>query len=149
VKVDVNNYFLSENDELYIQLQEWLKNNPFDEEEAKRNSIVGNPGMLGLKHTEDTKKLISEKIKGTKVGEDNPMKRDWVKEKHKQSQNRESTRLLRSKNKTGNTNVRGKSWFNNGEITKMLFEPLDDSWKPGRLNPHWNHKRGNVNEKEI
>ena len=145
----MNNYFLSENDELYIQLQEWLKNNPFDEEEAKRNSIVGNPGMLGLKHTEDTKKLISEKIKGTKVGEDNPMKRDWVKEKHKQSQNRESTRLLRSKNKTGNTNVRGKSWFNNGEITKMLFEPLDDSWKPGRLNPHWNHKRGNVNEKEI
>ena len=28
-------YFLSESDELYIQLQEWLKNNPFDEEEAR------------------------------------------------------------------------------------------------------------------
>ena len=67
--------------------------------------------MLGLKHTEETKKIISEKVKGTKVGDSNPMKKDWVKEKHRLSQNRESTRLLRSKNKTGNTNVRGKKWF--------------------------------------
>jgi len=143
------NFSLSENEELYIQLQEWLKNNPFDKEDVKKNSIVGNLGMLGLKHTDETKRLIGQKVKGTKVGENNPMKKDWVKEKHKQSQNRESTQLLRSKNKTGNTNVRGKSWFNNGQITKMLFGPLDDGWKPGRLNPHWNYKRGKINEKEI
>ena len=140
--------YTDENNELVISITEWCKNNPLDLSEYLKDSKVGFPGFAGMHHSDETKAFLSEIAKGKKMGDDNPMRMEWVKQKHKAAQNTEENKRKRSKNKTGNTNVRGKSWFNNGVKTKMFFDAPDDTWKPGRLNPHWNYKR-KKNDKEA
>ena len=63
-----------EEDEFITQMREWMKANPLTDEDLKdslcSNDMRGelNP-MYGLKHTEETKKLIREKAIGRKKPE--------------------------------------------------------------------------------
>jgi hypothetical protein len=78
---------------------------------------------------------LSERMK-----KENPMHNAEAKDNHLKAMRSDSRREKLSKAKKGNTNVRGKSWFNNGVKSGMFFEcPV--GWNRGRLNPHWNHKR--------
>ena len=70
----------------------------------------------------------------------NPMSTTEGKSNHQLAMQSPALRARRKEIKTGNKNVRGKSWYNNGEVTKMFLN-APDGWTKGRLNPHWNHKR--------
>ena len=37
-----------------------------------------------------------------------------------------------SERQLGNTNVRGKKWWNNGQVNKMSVECPGEQWVPGR-----------------
>ena len=129
---ELNEYaikFSEEND--IVNSSEWanMKN---------ENGLDGgrDPGFKGFIPSEEIRKIYSERMK-----KNNPMFDEEIRKKHLmkmgESDFREKITLL----KKGNTNVRGKSWYNNGKITKMFKTPPDTSWIKGRLNPHWNTNR--------
>lgn len=99
-------------------------------------------GFIGHKPSEEIRKKYSERMK-----KNNPMFDENVKQKHLLSMKSSETIKKKSQSKKGNTNVRGKVWYNNGQISKMFNSPPDDTWSKGRLNPHWNINR-NKNEKK-
>ena len=99
-------------------------------------------GFIGHKPSEEIRKNYSERMK-----KNNPMFDENVKQKHLLSMKSSETIKKKSQSKRGNTNVRGKVWYNNGQISKMFNSPPDDTWSKGRLNPHWNINR-NKNEKK-
>lgn len=70
----------------------------------------------------------------------NPMSTLEGKLNHQASMQTPAIRAKRKEIMSGNTNVRGKSWYNNGKVTKMFLNP-PNGWNKGRLNPHWNTKR--------
>jgi hypothetical protein len=85
---------------------------------------------------------ISKRMK-----KNNPMFREDVKEKHKKSINTLEITIKKSERAKGNTYNKGRKWYNNGKISKMLYECPED-WVAGRLNPHWNYKR-KINEQKT
>ena len=89
---------------------------------------------LGLSST-DAQEFHAKKMK-----EANPMSDPDIKAKHLRAVRSKSRAEKLSKAKMGNTNTKGKSWFNDGVKTGMFFE-CPEGWTKGRLNPHWNHKR--------
>lgn len=91
--------------------------------------------------SEETRSAISERMRNN-----NPMFDENVRKKHKASVNSPEQLRKKSESKKGNTNCKGKIWFNNGIESKMLFN-CPDGWVKGRLNPHWNHNRKNRNDK--
>lgn len=95
-------------------------------------------GFIGHKWNDEERAQISERM-----SRNNPMYDPKVRQKHSETMKSDLLKQRRSISKKGNTNTKGKTWFNNGEITKMFVSPPDDSWKPGRLNPHWNNNRKN------
>jgi hypothetical protein len=44
----------------------------------------------------------------------------------------EETKKIMSERQLGNTNVRGKKWWNNGQVNKMSVECPGEQWVPGR-----------------
>jgi hypothetical protein len=111
--------------------------------EKKENGLDGGreAGFIGTTNTPLTRKKTSDRMKIN-----NPMFDENVKKKHKDKINSQEVREKKSKSKKGNTNVKGKSWYNNGIECAMLFEKdVPEGWKKGRLNPHWNYKR-KINE---
>ena len=84
---------------------------------------------------DSARKKISENMK-----KHNPMKDPKTKEKHLEKMRSPERAAKLSNAKMGNKNVRGKSWYNDGEKTGMFFE-CPKGWTRGRLDPHWNHKR--------
>ena len=83
----------------------------------KRDRNGTNNSMYGKTHSTDTRKTISEKIKGKYIGENNPMygkKRTELSERNKLN--------------------KGKSWYNNGIKSKQLFEnEIPTGWVKGRI----------------
>ena len=111
--------------------------------EKVENGLDGGrePGFIGKPNTLSVRKKTSDRMKIN-----NPMFDEEVKKRHKDKINSLDIREKKSKSKKGNTNVRGKSWYNNGKECAMLFEnDVSVGWKKGRLNPHWNYKR-KINE---
>lgn len=91
-------------------------------------------------HSQEVCESISKRMKNN-----NPMFRDDVKIKHKKAINTPENIKQKSERAIGNTYTKGKKWYNNGEISKMMdFCP--EGWFVGRLNPHWNYKRKKINE---
>ena len=76
----------------------------------------------------------------------NPMFNIEIKSKHKQSINTPEALEKKSRAKVGNTNTKGKFWYNNGVDTRM-FQEAPEGWVRGRINPHWNTNR-NKDEKK-
>ena len=70
----------------------------------------------------------------------NPMFNEESRKKHKQSINTPESLEKKSRAKMGNTNTKGKSWYNNGVQSKM-FDRAPEGWVRGRINPHWNINR--------
>jgi len=91
-------------------------------------------------------KSIEEKLKiSERMKKNNPMFDDNVRKKHKQSINSEENKKRKSEIAKGNTYTKGRTWYNNGEESKMLYEcPI--GWIKGRLTPHWNYNRKKKNE---
>jgi hypothetical protein len=112
--------------------------------EKVENGLDGgkDKGIKGRTLSDAEKKMHSDRMKVN-----NPMFNDAVKLKHKNAMNTIEIKEKRSKLKTGNHNVKGKSWYNNGIITKMFYTPPDLTWSVGRLNTHWNENRKNDKEK--
>ncbi len=87
-------------------------------------TLKENPTFKGRNHSAETKKLISEKNKGKKLGLDNPMHRKEVKNKLSKYRS-------------------GKIWITNG-ITNKLIQPdqeIETGWIrgflfKGRVSPH-------------
>ena len=107
--------------------------------EKMENGLDGGrePGFVGTPNTPLSRKKTSDRMKIN-----NPMFDEEVKKKHRDRINSLEVREKKSKSKKGNTNVKGKSWYNNGIECAMLFEKdVPEGWKKGRLNPHWNYKR--------
>ena len=102
----------------------------FHREAASDRWKVDNPMFR-----KEVKEVFSERMT-----RDNPMHDPETRNKHSASMKSKERFEKLSKAKKGNTNVRGKSWFNNGVKTGMFFE-CPEGWTKGRLNPHWNHKR--------
>jgi len=115
--------------------------------EKMENGLDGGrePGFIGIPNTPLSRKKTSDRMKIN-----NPMFNKEVKKKHKNKINSQEVREKKSKSKKGNTNVKGKSWYNNGIECAMLFEKdVPEDWKKGRLNPHWNYNRKSNEEKRI
>ena len=95
------------------------------------------PGFTGTANSKEARERTSLRMKAN-----NPMNDPSVKAKHKAIMESELLSIKRSQLKKNNKNVRGKSWFNNGTVTKM-FNPdeVPDGWVKGRLNPHWNNRK--------
>ena len=89
---------------------------------------------LGLSSTD------AQHFQARKMKEANPMSDPKIKAKHLSAVRSKSRAKKLSEAKMGNTNTKGKSWFNNGVKTGM-FSECPEGWTKGRLNPHWNHKR--------
>jgi hypothetical protein len=86
--------------------------------------------------------IEARKVASERMQVDNPMFKDDIRKKHKDKINSFEVREKKSKSKKGNTNVRGKSWYNDGINCFLLFEKdVPVEYKKGRLSPHWNHKR--------
>lgn len=79
----------------------------------------------GWHHKEETKRKQSQSMKGKFAGEKNPM----YGKRFKQTEEAKHKIGLASK---GNTYVKGRHLYNNGEITIMTFE-CPDGFTPGRL----------------
>ena len=91
-------------------------------EEARRKmseSAKGNKYHLGKKHTNEAKKKMSEA---------------WSYDKHFS----DNTKKKLSEASKGNTNVRGRHWYHNGEINIMAKE-CPPGFVPGRLKGEQNH----------
>lgn len=132
-----------------------------DQEEKKRISVRlkkrWDSGIMKEPHKKATstrKTKVYKKVPVSKEARDaisermrinNPMFDDNVRKKHKDSMNSPESIRKKSLSKIGNTNCKGKTWFNNGVQTKMLFD-CPDGWVKGRLNPHWNHNRKEKND---
>lgn len=112
---------------------------PHKKATATRKTRVYNKVFL----SEEMRNSISQRMKSN-----NPMFDEDVRRKHKESVNTPEFQRKRSETSKGNKNCKGKTWFNNGMETKMLFD-CPDGWVKGRLNPHWNHKRKTKNEQQT
>ena len=93
----------------------------FHREAASDRWKIENPMFL-----ERVKKDFSERMK-----RDNPMHDPEAKKNHLDKVRSQSNRDRVRKMKTGNTNTKGKSWFNNGKKTGMFFE-CPEGWTKGR-----------------
>jgi group I intron endonuclease len=127
------------------------------EKEKSRNRMINDNPM----RNEEIKLKVSEKLKGRSIPKDvvdkiitsrrnNP--NGWnSKERNEKcsktmktkiemgyknprcgTKHTEQTKKLISERKMGNTNVRGKKWWNDGQINKMSVECPGDNWAPGR-----------------
>ena len=95
------------------------------------------PGFIGVEPSDEVRKARSKRMT-----ENNPMHNTKSRMKHSKAMATDSRKQKLSNAKKNNTNVLGRSWYNDGSKTKMFATPPDDEkWVPGRLNPHWNHKR--------
>ena len=104
----------------------------------RENGLDGgrDPGFEGFKDfSPEFLKAASDRMKIS-----NPMADPKVRSKHAATMKCDERKARLSKSKMGNTNVRGRSWYNDGIKTGMFFE-CPEGWSKGRLDPHWNHKR--------
>jgi hypothetical protein len=124
-----------------------------EREKSSQRMIDSNP----MKN-KDIRKKVSDKLKGRKISKKSIDKRNKtrkengvsISEKHREilsnimkkkigeknhrfgkTHNQETKKLI-SDSKIGNTNVRGKKWWNDGQINKMMVECPGDGWIPGR-----------------
>lgn len=88
-----------------------------------------------VKFSFEIRKNISERMR-----KNNPMSNEAVRAKHKESINSPEALKKKSLSKIGNTNTKGKHWFNNGIKTKLCLE-CPEGWVEGRMTPHWNYNR--------
>lgn len=88
--------------------------------DAHKGKTPWNKGKKGQYHlgecSDETKKKISDAKKGKTLSEEHKAK----------------ISASRKGKLTGNTNVRGKHWFNNGVTSTMAFE-CPEGYKPGRI----------------
>jgi len=111
------------------------KNGEMSEAHKKSTATRKNRKYNKIEKSIEERLRISERMK-----KNNPMFNDGIKRKHAESMNSIESKKKKSETSKGNTYVKGKSWYNDGIKSKMLFE-CPDGWNKGRLNPHWNHKR--------
>jgi hypothetical protein len=101
-----------------------------------RNLTRGGEGVSGYKHTKESLRKMSE---GNK-------KENFTAEQRKKwslgqmgntnclgYKHTEEARANMSKAQEGNTNVRGMSWWNNGEVSRRAFECPGEGFIRGRL----------------
>ena len=91
--------------------------------EKMREAAKGNKNSLGHHHTEEAKKKMREAKKGKYIGEKHPNYGKHLSEEHKNK--------LSEVNK-GNTNTKGKRWYNNGKINIRAKE-CPPGFVPGML----------------
>lgn len=91
--------------------------------------------------SDEEKQKISERMKTN-----NPMFKEEIRKKHKEAVNSENSKRRKSEIARGNTYVKNRAWYNNGEKTGMFYS-CPEGWIKGRLNPHWNHTRKKKNGK--
>lgn len=84
--------------------------------------------FIGMKRSDKFCAELSERMTTN-----NPMSNPEHRKKLKESLSSKETIDKKRKNMIGNTYTRGRKWFNNGEVSKMLFEAPDETWKLGRL----------------
>lgn len=126
-----------------------------EEKEKSKNRMTHNNPMKD----ENTRKKVSEKLKGRKIPKDvidkiiqtrrnNP--NGWNSQNMREKlsitmktktgsknsrygkKHTEETKKIMSERQLGNTNVRGKKWWNNGQVNKMSVECPGEQWVPGR-----------------
>ena len=89
----------------------------------------------GKRHTEEARKKMGESHKGKRHTEESRRKMSEANKGHPVSEETKKKIGAAKKGNTyakGNTNVRGKRWFNNGKISKRAFE-CPEGFVPGRL----------------
>lgn len=98
---------------------------------AEHNKLhkKGNTYMLGKRHTEESKKKVSEANKGNKywLG-----KHHTAETKKKLSEIHKGMRHSEESKKKMSEARKGCHWYNNGKISKRAFE-CPDGFTPGRL----------------
>jgi hypothetical protein len=93
-------------------------------------------GFIGRKLSNQEKNKLSLRMR-----EFNPMYNPEIRKKHSKAMKSDARKQKLSSSKKGNSNTKGKTWYNNGHITKMFLLPPDSTWIKGRLNPTWNNNR--------
>jgi len=126
-----------------------------EEKEKSKNRMIHTNPMKD----ENTRKKVSEKLKGRKIPKDVIDKRiqtrrnnpnGWNSQNMREKlsitmktktgsknsrygkKHTEETKKIMSERQLGNTNVRGKKWWNNGQVNKMSVECPGEQWVPGR-----------------
>lgn len=133
----------NEEEELVLFALNFSKNNMIVESSEWANMKYENgmdggrdSGFIGRKLKDEEKDKISIRMKNS-----NPMHDPTIRKKHNEIMKSDSRRHKLSSAKKGNVNTKGRTWYNNGHITKMFHSPPNSTWKKGRLNPIWNTKR--------
>lgn len=88
-----------------------------------------NNGMYGKKHSEEAKKKMRECHKGKKLSEEHKKKIGAALKGQPKSA---ETRRKIAEAAKGNTNTKGRYWFNNGKINIMSKE-CPEGFVPGRI----------------
>ena len=101
-----------------------------------RNHTDGGEGASGYKHSKESLRKISE---GNKRERFTPEQRKkWSlsqigNTKRVGTKHSAESRAKMSVSQRGNTNVRGMSWWNNGEVSKRAFDCPGEGFVKGRL----------------
>lgn len=129
-------------EKLKKSLKEAWKKPGRKEQHSKRMQDRVNDGFYERRKG-NIKPLSQEKIAemSEAMKKNNPMYNLDTKAKHLAAVNTPKELQRKKETATGNTYTKNRSWYNNGEISKMFYECPDDTWKPGRLNTHWNINR--------
>ena len=120
----------SHTEETRKKMSEAAKNRPpLSEEDRKKFSKPGEEnGFYGKKHSAETRKKMSEAAKGNKkrlghiVSEETKAKISAAKRGKKDTEERKKQKSLA---------IKGRKWYNNGVISKMLYE-CPEGWSKGR-----------------
>lgn len=92
-----------------------------------QNGLRNEKSFLGKKHTEKTKKSISQKLTGNTI---------WLGKTHKEESKKKMSESHQGKHIGESNSQYGTMWINNGQISSKIHntKSLPKGWVKGRLN---------------
>jgi len=102
---------------------------PMSEETRRKNAKFGESnGFYGKTHSEETKKKISAANKGNKNALGYKMTEEQIEKIRQKKLGRKVSDLEKKKHSLA---IKGRKWYNNGKISKMLYQ-CPPGWIEGR-----------------